>query len=322
MRYKVFITGAAGFLGSHIVNSLSSEKVDLKILIHKSNLPKFINHTKIEIIRGDIREINLYENEFKNYDFIIHNANLTDPTHSNFKLNTEIDSKIFLSAIRMQVKNFIYTSSRATFGIDKKNIFNSSEVSKNFNNLKSIDYYTKSKLYSEKKMKEIFSDKEIKSFIICPTALLGPNDYMPTPIGKLFRNLINNKIKFYINGYLNIIDVRAAADFYKNIIIKNYLPGKYGLGAHNVSFKDLINLIKKNKKEFQYPFQIPKIFLTIIKLILKIFSFLFTKYHFLRPEKITRLQRGYSCFKSVKIENKRDFKDIDINDTIKDIINE
>ncbi len=322
MKYKVFITGGAGFLGSHIINALNNEIFELKILIHKSNLLEKTKKNNIQIVKGDLKDINLFENEFKNFDYIIHNANLTDPTYQSFKLNAEIDTKIFQSALRMNVKNFIYTSSRATLGIDKQNIFNSNEKSQNFENFQTMDYYMKSKLSSEKKMLEIFNQKNIKSFIICPTALLGPNDKKPTPIGSLFKSIINNKTKFYINGYFNIIDVRAAADFYKNLIINQIPHGKYGLGAHNVSLSQLISLIKKNKQNLQKVYQIPIFYVSVIKFLLNVFSFLFKKSHFLTPEKIDRLQKGYSCFKSIKINSKRDFIDININDTIKDIIKE
>ena len=74
---KVFITGGAGFIGSHLCDALIVEGKKLTILDNLSTgSKKNIAHLegKIEVIEGDIRDQKLVESLVENCDLVLHMA--------------------------------------------------------------------------------------------------------------------------------------------------------------------------------------------------------------------------------------------------------
>lgn len=74
---NVFITGGAGFIGSHLCDRLVAEGHDVTVLDNLStgsirNLAHI--NKKIKVLRGDIRDENLVENLTKNSDLVLHLA--------------------------------------------------------------------------------------------------------------------------------------------------------------------------------------------------------------------------------------------------------
>ena len=74
---KVFITGGAGFIGSHLCDALIAEGKEVTILDNLSTgSKKNIAHLegKIKVIHGDIRDQKLVESLVENSDLILHMA--------------------------------------------------------------------------------------------------------------------------------------------------------------------------------------------------------------------------------------------------------
>ena len=317
---KVFLTGASGFLGSHISKVLLEKKIFLKVLVYKTPLPEFLNRENLVIINDDLLNVNSFKYEFNNFDFIIHTAAEVNPGKKNYESNVIGTKKLAECAIEMGVKNFIFTSTRSTIGISNPRTL-SRENSTNFENFLFSDDYIDSKHKSESDLVNIFKDRKINYYCICPTALVGSRDLKPTPIGKFINNIMDNKVKFFIDGYINIIDVRSAADAFLNILLQKVPAGKYGLGHHNIQLSDLINdLSSKKKKTFiNYPKKLPKFIVGLIKILLYLFPILTNINPFFSYKKIVRLQRGYSCFDSEKIYKVCDFKKISLDSLIKNL---
>ena len=74
---KVFITGGAGFIGSHLCDALLAEGKDVTILDNLSTgSKKNISHLdgKIKVFQGDIRDQKLVESLVKDCDLVLHMA--------------------------------------------------------------------------------------------------------------------------------------------------------------------------------------------------------------------------------------------------------
>ncbi|MCM8786996.1 MAG: NAD-dependent epimerase/dehydratase family protein [Candidatus Omnitrophica bacterium] len=102
----ILITGAAGFLGHHLLKQLEKEKIDYLFLVRKKNL-KGRN-----VIYGDILEDNWQRDIKVPIDNIIHLAAVIDDGDKNlFKVNIKGTEKIVKLAEKLKVKNFIFLSS-------------------------------------------------------------------------------------------------------------------------------------------------------------------------------------------------------------------
>jgi UDP-glucose 4-epimerase len=119
------VTGGAGFIGSHIVERLVREGHDCRVLDnffsgHEANLESF--RGEVELIRGDIRDVQLVKEATQGVDVVFHEAALgsvprsvADPitTHD---VNITGTLNVLLAARDAGVKRVVYASSSSVYG--------------------------------------------------------------------------------------------------------------------------------------------------------------------------------------------------------------
>lgn len=118
------VTGGAGFIGSHIIESLVSSGNTVTLIDNfstgkRKNLHSIIN--KIEIIEGSINDIELLKKTIKNKSGIFHQAALASvqesftKQHEYYKVNVEGTENILKLAKEFNVK-VVYASSSSVYG--------------------------------------------------------------------------------------------------------------------------------------------------------------------------------------------------------------
>jgi len=123
---KILITGGAGFIGSHLAESLS---LDHEVVIldnmsggYKENVP-----LGVKLINGDITKLSLLENLFKKnkFDYIFHLAAYAAEGLSHFVRKYNYENNIIGSinlinlSIKYNIKKFIFTSSMGVYGTNQ-----------------------------------------------------------------------------------------------------------------------------------------------------------------------------------------------------------
>ena len=127
MSKNILITGAAGFIGSHLCKHFLKlgykvRAVDNFSTGKKNNIKSILNNTNFEFFEGDIRDINLCMTLCKNIDFISHQAalgsvprSIKDPITSN-DVNVTGFLNIIKSASKNDIKRFVFASSSSVYG--------------------------------------------------------------------------------------------------------------------------------------------------------------------------------------------------------------
>ncbi|WP_062059362.1 SDR family oxidoreductase [Aquimarina longa] len=124
---KILITGAAGFIGSNLCETLiniGSTVVGLDNFAtgHKRNLSKLLENPKFTFIEGDIRNIDDCHKACEGVDFVLHQAalgsvprSINDPITSN-DVNVGGFLNMLVASRDAGVKRFIYAASSSTYG--------------------------------------------------------------------------------------------------------------------------------------------------------------------------------------------------------------
>ncbi len=172
MSKTVLITGANGFVGSHLVDVALERGFEVTACIRQESSLRFIKGYGIDIVRVDyLNTVSLSEQlkgSSKKYDLVIHCAGVTEAKDSNeFTLGNVEPTKNLIECLdenHLLKKNgkLIYYSSLAArgpriYGVDKDT---------------PITAYGRSKLEAE----ELVKNSRIPYLIIRPTAVYGPRD--------------------------------------------------------------------------------------------------------------------------------------------------
>jgi nucleoside-diphosphate-sugar epimerase len=122
---KYLVTGGAGFIGSNIVEELVKRGervrvVDNFITGKRENLEPFLG--KIELIKGDVRDLAFMEKSARGIDYVIHQAafrsvpkSVEDPTLCN-ESNVAGTLNVLIASHRAKVKRVVYASSSSVYG--------------------------------------------------------------------------------------------------------------------------------------------------------------------------------------------------------------
>ena len=70
----VFLTGATGFLGSHVARALAEQGADLRLLVRRTSNLKNIEGLKAETVTGDLRDPASLEKAISGCDTVFHVA--------------------------------------------------------------------------------------------------------------------------------------------------------------------------------------------------------------------------------------------------------
>lgn len=215
---KILITGAAGFIGSHLVDLLLEEGISankLRLYIPKgeslSNLPK----EKFDIVRGDIRDKATVKKAMQGIDIVYHLAARIDfegKSYADYKDVNVDGTQNLLDECGKNIKKFIFFSSIGVFGLPAGigDIINWDE-----NHPKTYtNFYGQSKWEGEKKVMEAHAKKGVPYAIIRPASVYGPREKGPTLA--LYKAIKNHQFLLLGNGlnkmhYVYVTDLVKAA---------------------------------------------------------------------------------------------------------------
>lgn len=170
---KALVTGAAGFIGSHLVEALIKRGYEVTCLIRRSSNCKWIEHLDIKYIFSDIYDTESYTDKISNFEYIFHLAGLTKSVSEKdfFLANTE-NTKRLLQAVadgNSKIYRFIFLSSLAAAGPSCNGV-----PLREDSPSKPVSIYGRSKLEAEKAVLKYAY--KMPFTIIRPPAVYGPRD--------------------------------------------------------------------------------------------------------------------------------------------------
>lgn len=206
------ITGATGHIGNNLVKKLISLNKEVKVLVRK--IDKSIENLPIKYIVGNVFDFDFLNNNITSEDIVIHLAGIIDIKNKNkeqvFKINYEGANLLTDICLQKNVKKYIYCSSVDAIEMKKGSLVKEPDQI-NIDNIKGN--YGKSKalatIYVKKIMKE---NPSFNASIVYPSAVIGPNDWKPSAIGKMIQDSIDKKMQFGIKGGYNFVDVDDVVD--------------------------------------------------------------------------------------------------------------
>jgi dihydroflavonol-4-reductase len=239
---KCFVTGATGFLGSHVARQLLAKGADLRLLIRSTSRLDNIADIAAERVTGDLRDLDSLKKGMGGCEFVFHVAADYRLWSRNgqdlYDSNVEGTRNILQAARDSGVRRVIYTSSVATMGFGNNGRLTDEKSPVTLSNM--IGDYKRSKFLAEQLVIEAGRSGQ-NVVMVNPTTPVGERDIKPTPSGQIVVDFLRRKFPAYVDTGLNLVDVIDCADGHL-LAMEHAHPGeRYILGGENLTLKQILD---------------------------------------------------------------------------------
>ncbi|MDP2685105.1 MAG: NAD-dependent 4,6-dehydratase LegB [bacterium] len=251
---KILITGAGGFIGSHLTELLVEKGFNVKAFVHYSSnndwgwLEDSAIKSKIEVISGDIRDFDSVKNAMKSVDTVFHLAALIGIPYSYvsplayIRTNIEGTYNVLQSAREYEIENLLITSTSETYGtaqyvpIDEKHPAVGQSP------------YSATKISADELALSYFRSFDLPVKIVRPFNTYGPRQSARAIIPTVISQLLSGKTKLKLGNLSPTRDLTFVKDtangFYEIAKSDQLLGESTNIGMRNeISISELVYLI-------------------------------------------------------------------------------
>jgi dihydroflavonol-4-reductase len=239
---KIFLTGATGFVGHHVAKALAAEGADLRLLVRKTSNLRNLEGIRGDTFVGDLADPEPIKNALAGCDAVVHVAAdyrlwIPDPA-AMYKANVEGTRELLRMAREAKVPRFVYTSSVATMHFRTDGIVINEDTPVSLDDM--VGHYKRSKFMAEQEAIKAAEGGQAV-MILNPTTPVGPNDWKPTPTGRIFVDFLNRKFPAYVDTGLNLVDVTEVARTHVAALTVGQPGRRYILGGENLTLKQILD---------------------------------------------------------------------------------
>jgi dihydroflavonol-4-reductase len=239
------VTGAAGFLGSHVTRQLVARGDTVRVLMRPSSNNRAISDLSLEYVTGDLRDAASLERAMSGMKRVFHVAAdyrlWAKHPQEIYDSNVGGTKNLLAAAKSAGIEQLVYTSTVATIAVDRPELPNeSTDASLE----EMIGHYKRSKWMAEQ---EVLQEARagFPAIVAMPTTPVGPWDWKPTPTGKIILDFLNGKMPGYVETGLNFVGVEECAAGHLLVSERGKIGERYLLGAENLTLKGLLDVLAR-----------------------------------------------------------------------------
>ncbi len=242
---KALVTGASGFIGSHVVRRLLEEGVEVRAMLMPEDPAPNLEGLDIERVPGDILDAESVRAAVEGCDTVFHLAAIYAVWHPRPELIYEVNIRgtvhVVEAAAELGVRRVVHTSSIAAVGTRGENM--PADEDTLFNTWLDANPYVWSKYISELEAFVRAGRTGLHLVAVNPTFPFGPGDVRPTPTGQIVLSLLQGKLPVWFDGGFNAVDVRDVAEGHWLAALRGAPGERYLLGGHNLTYRGVMELV-------------------------------------------------------------------------------
>src|SRR6202167_5237379 len=239
------VTGATGFVGSHVARQLVSSGENVRVLVRPTSNFKLLEDLRVERAEGDLQDAGSIERAMRGVRRVFHVAAdyrlWTQHPEELYESNVEGTRRLIAAAERAGVERIVYTSTVATMAMPQHGAALPNEATA-ARLEEMIGHYKRSKFLAEQVALDA-AKAGAPVVIVNPTAPVGPGDWKPTPTGRIILDFLLGKMPAYVDTGLNVVAVEDVAAGHLLAAEKGRIGERYILGARNMTLKEILDAL-------------------------------------------------------------------------------
>ena len=239
---KVFITGATGFVGSHVAQQLSDGGADLRLLVRQSSRRDNIAQLNADVVLGDLRDSASLRKGMEGCELAFHVAAdyrlWTKNPEEMYDANVNGTQSLLKAAQEAGVRRVVYCSSVATMGFGNGDLVTDEDTAVSVADM--IGHYKRSKFLAEQVVLDA-AKNGVDVVMVNPSTPIGERDIKPTPTGRIVVDFLKRKFPAYADTGLNLVDVKDVARAHILAAEKGRPGIRYIVGGENLTLKQMLD---------------------------------------------------------------------------------
>jgi dihydroflavonol-4-reductase len=240
---RVFVTGATGFVGWHLMEALLARGHQVRCLVRPASTA-LLDGRPVEVVSGDLTDAAGLRRAIQGVDVVYHCAAdyrlyVPDPP-AMYAANVDGTENVLRASAEAGVGRVVYTSTVGALGLHDDATPADERAPASLNDM--IGHYKRSKFLAER-VAERWAANGLPVVIVNPTAPVGERDLKPTATGKFILDFIRGKIPAYVDTGLNLVDVRDVAQGHLLAAEKGRVGEKYILGYRNMTLREILQTL-------------------------------------------------------------------------------
>ncbi len=242
---KALVTGASGFVGSHVARALVGRGYRVRALVRVDSDLRNLAGLAVELAYGDLRDPRSLGRALAGCDCLFHVAAAytlwTPDPRAIYEANVQGTANVLAAARAMGIGRVVYTSTESTVGIARDRALGTEAAFADPRHL--AGHYKRSKFQAEQLALRL-SREGLPLVVVNPTTPVGPGDLKPTPTGQIVVDYLNRQMPAYVDTGLNLVSVEDVAVGHV-LALERGRPGeRYILGHENLTFRQILGKLE------------------------------------------------------------------------------
>lgn len=238
---RMLVTGASGFVGSHVVRKLVARGDTVRVLVRRTSSLAAIEGLPVEMAYGDITDPESVRAAVQGCRGVYHVAAdyrlWARRPAGLYETNVAGTRTVLTAAQAAGVERIVYTSTVGAIGYPGNGHPATEETPATLAMM--IGHYKRSKFLAEQEALRL-ARAGCPVVIVNPSTPVGSWDLKPTPTGQMIVDFLRGRMPGYVETGLNLIDVEDVADGHLLAMAKGRIGETYILGCRNMTLAEIL----------------------------------------------------------------------------------